>query len=157
MFDNTKKIFGFYICNVIWLDTFSHIVFCLSALTVRLVVCFEANKLKAKIKYSAYFMLVFLLLLVCLVAFATHIQFFGFLWLMSGFLALHPRSRPETPGHTGSPRTGCGHRADPAPGPLSPEDNSHSTSAEHRIKHNTLTCVHNADLSKNIQNFHREL
>lgn len=73
------------------------------------------------------------------VVFFTHIQFV--LWVWSGCLVLHPRSRPGTPGRTGSPRTGCGHRVGPAAGPPSPDDNSHSTSTEHRIQQNILWCT----------------
>lgn len=61
------------------------------------------------------------------------------LWVWSGSLGLHLRSMPGKPGCTGNPLTSCGHRVVPVPDLPSPEDNTHSTSREHRIKYNTIT------------------
>lgn len=51
--------------------------------------------------------------------------------MWSHFLGLHLHSRPETPGHTGTLQSDCGHRAGPALWPPFPADSSHSTSREY--------------------------
>lgn len=63
----------------------------------------------------------------------TYIQFLR--KVQCGYLALGPRSRPGTPGCTGSPQRGCDHMEVPVPGPSSQEDNSHSTSMDEEKKH----------------------
>lgn len=52
--------------------------------------------------------------------------------MWSHFLGVHLHSRPETPGHTGTLQSDCGHRAVPALWPPFPADSSHSTSREYR-------------------------
>lgn len=58
----------------------------------------------------------------------TYVQF---VLMWSHFLGLHLHSRPETPGHTGTLQSDCGHRAGPALWLPFPADSSHSTSTEY--------------------------
>lgn len=58
----------------------------------------------------------------------TYVQF---VLMWSHFLGLRLDSRPETPGHTDTLQSDCGHRAGPALWPPFPADSSHSTSTEY--------------------------